>query len=211
MLTSLQLVSITDFVLSLECLFLSGILFGKTRSLNSAQGMLSFFLLFAGIATFMGGLDHGFFQPIDKRFVPTTLTYISIAFATFFLFRYIAITFFNKKVAGILQIIAYIQLVVFIGFSFTYHNFLLVIGNYSPLLLLFFILNLVHLKDGKSNWYIVLFCISLIVATVVQASGIKLTEMLNEDTMYHLISMLAYMFFYIGAVKLLDKEKVQVN
>jgi hypothetical protein len=209
MITPLQLVSITDFVLGALCLFLAGILFGKTHqfSISKPSSKLILFVFFVGMAAFMGGLDHGFFQPIDQRFVPTTLTYLFIALATFFLFKYTIQIFFSEKIGKILSIIAYLQLAFFVLSSFYLHNFLLVIANYSPILMLFFTLNIIHLKSQKGNLNFIITCITIIIATLVQSLGFQISEFLNAETLYHIIAMIAYVIFYFGVAEILKKEQ----
>ena len=198
MVNALELVSISDFVLSALCLFLSGVLFGKIKSHLSTYGMLCYFLLFAGLSAFMGGIDHGFFEPINQRYFPRTLTYLFVATATFFLFMYTVFTFFKDKVKRVLLILAYIQLIVFMISAFFYHNFILVVANYAPVLLLFFIMNLLHIKNSKKEYYFTLFCLILIIATLVQAFEIKLSNKINGDTFYHIIAFIGYLFLYKG-------------
>lgn len=209
MITPLQLVSITDFILGALCLFLAGILFGKSNNflLSNSSAKLILFVFFVGMAAFMGGLDHGFFQPIDQRFIPTTLTYLFIALATFFLFKYTIQIFYSKKTGKILSIIAYLQLAFFVGSSFYVHNFLLVIANYSPILMLFFILNIIHLKSKKGNLYFIITCITIIIATLVQSLGFQISLFLNAETIYHIIAMIAYVIFYFGVAEILEVEQ----
>jgi hypothetical protein len=209
MITPLQLVSITDFILGALCLFLSGVLYGKSNhfSLSNYSAKLVLFIFFVGMAAFMGGLDHGFFQPIDQRFIPTTLTYLFIALATFFLFKYTIQIFFSKKTGKILSIIAYLQLAFFVVSSFLLHNFLLVIANYSPILMLFFILNIIHLKSKKGNLYFIITCITIIIATLVQSLGLQISEFLNTETLYHIIAMIAYVIYYFGVAEILKEEQ----
>ena len=209
MITPLQLVSITDFILGALCLFLAGILFGKSNNflLSNSSAKLILFVFFVGMAAFMGGLDHGFFQPIDQRFIPTTLTYLFIALATFFLFKYTIQIFFSKKTGKILSLIALLQLAIFIGCSFFIHNFLLVIANYSPILMLFFTLNIIHLKSKKGNLYFIVTCITIIIATLVQTFGFQFSEFLNAETIYHIIAMIAYVIFYFGVAEILKVEQ----
>jgi hypothetical protein len=47
------------------------------------------------------------------------------------------------------------------------------------------------------------------VATLVQSFGIQISEMLNESTIYHIISIVAYVIFYFGAKKVIALEQNQ--
>ncbi|MDG1954656.1 MAG: hypothetical protein P8I51_07165 [Polaribacter sp.] len=206
MINSLQFVSITDFILSLICIFLAGILFGKAKTLKKEAKLLCYFFFFAGLAAFAGGIDHGFFEPINQRFIPTTITYLSVALATFFIFNYTIATFFKGGVVSVLRIIAIVQLLGFSIASFYYHNFILVVANYSPILLLFLAMNSINIKKGKSELNFTLFCVILIIATLVQVLGIDLSETINSDTLYHIIAFVAYFFLYFGVSNLKPNE-----
>jgi hypothetical protein len=206
MINSLQFVSITDFILSLLCIFLAGILFGKAKTLKKEAKLLCYFFFFAGLAAFAGGIDHGFFEPINQRFIPTTITYLSVALATFFIFNYTIATFFKGGVVSVLRIIAIVQLLGFSIASFYYHNFILVVANYSPILLLFLAMNSINIKKGKSELNFTLFCVILIIATLVQVLGIDLSETINSDTLYHIIAFVAYFFLYFGVSNLKPNE-----
>lgn len=202
MIYELQLVSLSDFILGIFCVFLAGLLLGNKPKQNSRYKMGSYFLLFAGLAAFVGGIDHGFFEPINQRYYPRTLSYICVAIANFALFRYSITTFFKKPLATFLYWIAFIQLVLFIVCSFYIHNFILVVANYTPTLLLFLLLNAIHFKKGKTEKLFVLFCVILILATLVQVLSIGLSEKINSDTLFHMIAFVAYLFYYFGAKKL---------
>ncbi|OYU96266.1 MAG: hypothetical protein CFE21_07615 [Bacteroidetes bacterium B1(2017)] len=209
--TPLQLVSITDFILAAICLLISGALYGKSNpfSISNRSSNLVLFIFFVGMAAFMGGLDHGFFQVIDQRYIPTTLTYLSIAFATYFLFRYTIQQFFEGNLAKVLAVIALIQLILFVGCSFIIHQFTLVIANYSPILILFTVLNILHLKSKKGNVYFVITCITIVIATLVQFLGFQISPLLNEDTLYHLIAIAGYIVFYFGVLeKIILEQKI---
>ena len=208
MINSLQLVSITDFILSLLCIFLAGILFGKAKTLKKEAKLLCYFFFFAGLAAFAGGIDHGFFEPINQRFIPTTITYLSVALATFFIFNYTITTFFKGGVVSVLRIIAIVQLLGFAIASFYYHNFILVVANYSPILLLFFAMNVRFIKRGKSEVNFMVFCVILILATLVQVLEIGLSETINSDTLYHIIAFIAYFFLFFGVSNLKPIEAV---
>lgn len=198
MISALQLVSISDFALSALCLFLAGILFGNIRSHRSGYGAISYFLLFSGLAAFMGGVDHGFFEPIGERYTVRTVTFLFIAAATYFLFRYTIVAFFKGQVKQVLLYVALAQLVVFMIMSFRTHDYMLAVGNYAPVLLLFLIANIIHIRRGKAELIFVLFCVISVIATLVQVLNVGLFGM-NGDTLYHLIGMFAYGLVFLGA------------
>lgn len=199
MITALAFVSLSDFILGLLCVYLAGNLFGSLDQHFSRFGIAAYFLLFAGLAAFMGGIDHGFFEPIHQRYYPRTLSYIMVALATFMLFNYVIKTYVKLSLQGILHAVSVLQLIAFCVASFYVHNFLLVVGNYAPVLLLFFILNTLHHKQTKSAWYFMWFSIILIVATLIQVFEVGITEKINGDTLFHMVAVVAYLFFFKGS------------
>jgi len=44
-------------------------------------------------------------------------------------------------------------------------------------------------------------------ATLVQSLGIQISTLLNGDTLYHLIAMAAYVFYYFGVVQVIELEQ----
>ena len=67
MINALELVSISDFALSMVCLFLAGLTLGNGKTNKSPDKFLGYFILFVGLSAFMGGLNHGFFEPLHRR------------------------------------------------------------------------------------------------------------------------------------------------
>ena len=108
MINALELVSISDFSLAIVCLFLAGLTLGNHKTNKSPDNALGFFILCGGLSAFMGGLNHGFFEPLDQSYYPKLLTYIFAAGGTFCIFSYTIKVFTKGKVANILTIINYV-------------------------------------------------------------------------------------------------------
>tara|TARA_B110000008_G_scaffold273445_1_gene307723 strand:- start:14789 stop:14953 length:165 start_codon:yes stop_codon:yes gene_type:complete len=54
MINALELVSISDLVLSIVCLFLAELTLGNAKTNTSPDNSLGFFILFVDLSTFMG-------------------------------------------------------------------------------------------------------------------------------------------------------------
>ena len=82
MINALELVSISDFALSIVCLFLAGLTLGNGKTNKSPDNSLGFFILFIGLSAFMGGLNHGFFEPLNQSitqgFLPSYLLQVEL-------------------------------------------------------------------------------------------------------------------------------------
>jgi hypothetical protein len=98
MINALQLVSLSGFILAIQWVFLAGTIFCKIKSHSSSPRMLGCFLFFAGLSALMGGIDYGFFEPVNQRYYPRTFTYLFVAAATFFIFKYTIVTFTKGKI-----------------------------------------------------------------------------------------------------------------
>ncbi len=198
MINALELVSISDFALSMVCLFLAGLTLGNGKTNKSPDKFLGYFILFVGLSAFMGGLNHGFFEPLHQSYYPRLLTFIFAAGGTFCIFNYTIKVFTKGKILNILNIVSYIQLIGFVLASFHIDNFILVIGNYAPILLFFFMMNLINFKKGKKEKYFTFFCIVMNIGTFIQVAKINISEIINNSTLFHVIVLFGYIIMYFG-------------
>ena len=146
----------------------------------------------------MGGINHGFFEPIHQSYYPRLLTFIFAAGGTFCIFNYTIKVFTKGRTASILSIASYIQLITFILATTFTDNFLLVIGNYAPILFFFFIMNLLNLKKGKREQYFSLFFLIMALGTIVQITKISASDLINNSTLFHTIVLIGYIILYFG-------------
>ncbi len=198
MINALELVSISDFALSIVCLFIAGLTLGNRKTNKSPNKTLGFFILCVGLSAFMGGINHGFFEPIDQSYYPRLLTYIFAALGTFSIFNYTIKVFTKGRTANILTIVSYIQLLAFILATPFTDNFLLVIGNYAPVLFFFFIMNILNIKKGKREQYFSLFFLVILSASFVQITKISVSDLINNSTLFHIIVLIGYLILYAG-------------
>ena len=198
MINALELVSISDFALSIVCLFIAGLTLGNHKTNKSPDKTLGFFILCVGLSAFMGGINHGFFEPIDQSYYPRLLTYIFAALGTFSIFNYTIKVFTKGRIANILTIASYIQLLAFILATPFTDNFLLVIGNYAPVLFFFFIMNVLNIKKGKREQYFSLFFLVILSASFVQITKISVSDLINNSTLFHSIVLIGYLILYAG-------------
>jgi hypothetical protein len=146
----------------------------------------------------MGGLNHGFFEPLDQSYYPKLLTYIFAAGGTFCIFNYTIKVFTKGKVANILTIISYVQLIGFVLATFYIDDFILVIGNYAPILFFFFIMNFINFKRGKREQYFSLFFLVIFTGSFVQITKISISDLINNSTLFHSIVLIGYLILYAG-------------
>ena len=97
-----------------------------------------------------------------------------------------------------MTIASYIQLLAFILATPFTNNFLLVIGNYAPVLFFFFIMNLLNIKKGKREQYFSLFFLVIFTGSIVQITKISVSDLINNSTLFHSIVLIGYLILYAG-------------
>jgi len=205
MLTTLGASSLTDFALSAEAFFLSGLLFARPKVRYSAAWFWQWSLLSLAVAAFMGGLDHGFIQiagdtPVRKAVQHTTWVVIGLATAATFL------TIVRQFVSGrghrVLTAVAIVQLALYVVAIVWFDTYAVVVANYAPVMIWALVANLRGLREGTGHWPIIASIAAGGAASLAQAAGWGLSATFNEQSVYHLGMMVAVMFSCIGGLRL---------
>jgi hypothetical protein len=199
--TSLAIVAMTDLVLSFLTIFLAGLLFAKLDKSIVTQKVIFLMLFFAAVASLIAGLDHGFFEPIHKRYLIRALSYIAIFSVTFAMFRFSILVLCDHFWCKALTTVACFQWLVCSVLAFYWQSYWLVTYNYIPVLCFFLIANLINYKKSVCAKWLILFVIAAILATsflflVSLFGSINLSYIL-----YHLTLGLAAFFLYIAGCK----------
>jgi len=196
---ALAITSITNFVLAGEVFFLAGMLVQKPKARFSSAWFWSGMIVLLGLATLIGGIDHGFFEgPGLPRYCIQRLTWIVLGAMTFFLLMTIAKQFFSRKVQRLFLIFGIVQFTADTIAVLLIDSFLVVILNYTPVMLLLLVMSLVDLKNGPGSRNMIAGILILFVASAIQALGIDIFNPLNRDGLYHLVSMAGIIFMYLG-------------
>jgi hypothetical protein len=162
-------------------------------------------MLFLAAGLLIAGLDHGFFEPRGDtrgRMAMQKVTWICTGIMTFFtlltaLFQFAPVDWrLPFIIAGL------VQLLVFSFFAIRIHNYLVVIINYAPILLILLILNLIGLPSGSGSWFFIIGILVSIAASVFQALGVDTFSPLDRNGLYHVVIMVAVVFFFIGGLGL---------
>jgi hypothetical protein len=196
---ALAVTSITNFVLACELFFLAGMLVKIPKARFSAVWFYSGMMVCLGVATLVGGIDHGFFQgPGLPRYFIQRLTWIVLGVMTFFLLMTIATQFFPRRVHRHFLIVGMIQFAVYAAAVLLINSFLIVILNYTPVMLLLLILSLMDLKNGSGLQGIIAGVLILFAASAIQRVGMDIFSPLDRNGLYHLVSMVGIVFMYLG-------------
>jgi hypothetical protein len=200
---ALAITSITNFVLAGEVFFLAGMLAQKPKARFSAAWFWSGMMILLGLATLIGGIDHGFFEgPGLPRFFIQRLTWIVLGAMTFFLLMTIATQFFSRRAQRLFLIFGIIQFIADTIAVLLIDNFLVVILNYAPVMLLLLVMSLIDLKNGPGSRKMIAGILILFAASAVQGVGIDIFNLLDRNGLYHLVSMVAIVFIYLGGLHL---------
>ena len=135
--TAQAITAITDLLLAGEVLFLAGRLSRMLKDRFSAAWYFSGVLVLLGVAAFLGGIDHEFFEPANiPRYFIQRSDWIVLGGVTFCLLMTTAKQFFRLKVQRVVSIVAVVQFVANAAAVLSVDSYLDVILNYVPVMLL---------------------------------------------------------------------------
>jgi hypothetical protein len=205
MMKTWEVTSITNFVAAGEAFLAAGYLLGRIDLSATAACCWGLAMLFLALGLLIGGIDHGFFeQKMDSRgrMIMQKATWICIGIMTFFtlltaLYRFASVGW-HIPVA----IIGFVQFLIFCFFAVRIHKYLVVIINYAPILLLLLVLNLIGLPSGSGSWWFITGILISIAASGLQALGVDNFSPVDRNGLYHIVTMGAIIFFFIGGLDL---------
>lgn len=204
-LTPLAVTSITNFILACEAFFVSGLLCARPKALRSAAWFWQIAMLTLSTTALLGGIDHGFFEvfgQIPVRKVIEHSNWFIIGLLTFFVFLTTARQFLGQPWRAYAYVVAGVQLAVYTILILFVDNFLVVMANYAPVMLLLLVLNFIHLRDGGGSWALGLGILLSFAASGVQAAGVDVFSPFDRNSLYHFGMMAAVVCFYFAGTKL---------
>jgi hypothetical protein len=198
--------AITDLLLAGEVFFLAGRMSRIPKDRFSAAWYFSGVLVLLGVAAFLGGVDHGFFEPANiPRYSIQRSDWIVLGGVTFCLLMTTAKQFFPPKVQRVVSIVALVQFVANAAAVLLVDSFLDVILNYVPVMLLLLVMSLIGLRTGRGSPQMIVGILILFAASGIQAAGVDVFTPLDRNGVYHLVSMIGVTFMYFGGVQLKTK------
>jgi|WetSurMetagenome_2_1015567.scaffolds.fasta_scaffold149862_2 hypothetical protein len=200
-----EVTAITNFTAAGEAFLAAGFLLGRFPPSASAAFFWALAMLFLAAGLFLGGLDHGFFEPkgnTRNRMIMQKLTWICAGIMTFFTLLTALDQFAPKELFFPFFLAAIFQLAIFSVLAIRFNNFLVVIINYAPVILLLLILNLVGLSSGSGSISMILGILISIAASAFQALGVDRFSPLDRNGLYHFLLMAALIFFFRGGLTL---------
>ena len=150
--TAQAITAITDLLLAGEVFFLAGRMSRVPKDRFSAAWYFSGVLLLLGVAAFLGGIDHGFFEPANMpRYLIQRSDWIVLGGVTFCLLMTTAKQFFPPKVQRVVSVVAVVQFVANAAAVLSVDSFLVVILNYVPVMLLLLVMSFIGLRSGRGR------------------------------------------------------------
>ena len=204
--TAQAITAITDLLLAAEAFFLAGRMSRAPKDRFSAAWYFSGVLLLLGVAAFLGGIDHGFFEPANMpRYLIQRSDWIVLGGVTFCLLMTTAKQFFPPKVQRVVSIVAVVHFIANAAVVLLVDSFLVVILNYVPVMLLLLVMSFIGLSSGRGSPQMIVGILILFAASGIQAAGVDVFTPLDRNGVYHLVSMIGVAFMYFGGVQLKTK------
>jgi Family of unknown function (DUF6962) len=200
---TLALTSITNFVLAAELFFLAGLMVKTPKVRCSAAWFWGGAMVALASSALLGGIDHGFVEPAGlSRYLIQRPNWIVVGVATFCMLMATARQFFPSRWQRPVLIVGLVQLGLYTVAVLLVEDFRVVIVNYLPVMLLLLALSILGLRRGTGSWQMIAGIVVLLAASAIQGLGVDVPGPLDQDGLYHLVSMAGVLFMYWGGQRL---------
>jgi hypothetical protein len=200
---TLAVTSITNFVLAAELFFLAGLMVKTPKARFSAGWFWAGAMVALASSALLGGIDHGFVEPAGlSRYLIQRPNWIVVGVATFCMLMATARQFFPPRWQRPALVLGLVQLGVYTVAVLQVEDFRIVIANYLPVMLLLLALSIAGLRRGTGSWQMIAGIAVLMAASAVQALGVDVPGPLDNDGLYHLVSMAGVLLMYLGGQRL---------
>lgn len=202
--TALAVTAITNFILACETFLFTGMLVKTKKAPQSAAWFWTWALGLLGLGALLGGIDHGFVELLGgaARYALQRINWLVLGGTTFCTLMTTSRQFFPRNVQRVVTVLGVLQLLAFAILVFTVGDFLVVILNYAPVMLLLLVCSLLGLRSGTGGWPMIIGIVILVLASAIQALGVDTFSPLDRSGLYHVISMAGVVFLYLGGLQL---------
>ena len=138
----------------------------------------------------------------EARYTLQRINWLVLGGTTFCTLMTTSRQFFPHRIQPIVTLLGVLQLVIFAVLVFTVGDFLVVILNYAPVMLLLLVCSLLGLRSGTGTWPMIIGLVILVLASAIQALGVDTFSPLDQSGLYHVISMAGVVFLYLGGLQL---------
>jgi hypothetical protein len=205
----LELTAITNFLWASELFLFSGLMLGQRWPRDSAAFLWALAMLAMGVSAFIGGVDHGFFEPKTpavSRALVQKATWLAIGVLTVLIVLTLARQFAPPGWFRFAFGLALAHFAVFAYAALRSDSFAVVIISYAPVMAAMLVLNVTGTRHGPGSWQMALGVVLGIVATLAQALGVDILSPVDRNGLYHVILMVAAVFFFLGGSRLKRKR-----
>jgi hypothetical protein len=201
----LAVAALTDFILAAEAFFVAGLLIERPKTRFSAAWFWGLAMLMLAVGAFLGGVDHGFVQPIvdaHGRMPIQHSTWLALGVLTFATLQAMIRQFLPAPWWRIGTGVAAVQLVLFAVSVPLFNSFAVVVANYAPVMLLALFLNIRGLRDGSGSWPMIAGIAVVLAASSAHAARLGLSASIDYNGVYHVGMMIAVLLTYRGGLRL---------
>jgi hypothetical protein len=202
---TLEVTAVTNFLAAGEAFLAAGFLLGRAPFSASAAFFWALAMLFLAAGLLAGGIDHGFLEPRGEtraRRTAQLTTWLLAGAMTFFTLLTAVFQFAPALWRPPLTVLALVQLAVFCFFALRTRNFLAVILNYAPIMLILLLLNIAGLSSGSGSWWFIAGILVSAAASILQAAGFDRFSPLDRNGVYHVLLMSAVVFFFFAGINM---------
>lgn len=210
MIISEPMTLITDWLLAAQCLLLGWRLLRASRlHASRAQALLGGALLSTALAAFVGGGAHGFatYLSATTAWLVWKVTVLTIGATTLLLLAMAARATLLGAARKVLIGAAVVQACIYSAWMLTHDEFIWVIADYVPAMILVLLLMLLAWRRGArfAPWMIAGIVASFVGAGI-QAMRLAPHPSFNHNDLYHVVQMGATWLLYRGGMLLRDRE-----
>jgi hypothetical protein len=201
----LELTAITNFLWASELFLFAGLLLGQRWPHDSAAFLWALVMLAMGVSAFIGGIDHGFFEPKGESaslVVVQKATWIAIGGLTVLIVLTAARQFAPPAWFRCFVGLGLAHLAFFVIAALHARTFAVVVINYAPVIVALLVLNVAGTRHGSGSWQMTLGVALSAVATAAQALGVDMLSPIDRNGLYHIILMVAAVFLFLGGFRL---------
>lgn len=200
---TLAVTSITNFVLAAEIFFLAGMMVRTPKARVSPAWFWGGAMVGLATSALLGGIDHGFVEAAGQdRFAIQRSNWLVMGLAVLCLVLATARQFFGPRWQRRLDLLAVLQLVVYVVAVFAIGEFLVVVVSSGAAMLLLLAASVAGLPSGRGSWPMVVGVLLLLVASAAQGLEIDPDGPLSPSGLYHVIAMVGVPFMYLGGQRL---------
>lgn len=177
---------------------------------NISRALWTWSLVAIGLAALFGGTHHGFSliipEELNNYLWKTAI--ITVGFVSCLVVVGTAYASISKPWRNILVSISLAQLLIYVVWISSHDEFIYVILNYVPSMILVFILQAISFRQRRtgSELFIMSGIVVSFIGAGVQQSGFALHQHFNHNDIYHLIQMVGIYLFYRGVLHLKDLQ-----